>query len=240
MKKLIVAVVLGAALLSGSSNVQGAGSEASVNGLETIVRSWNNAVMRFFSSVQEFSGTASTRTIATHRSWQRKSADTESAKVLPEVASSSLKAVASKTVKTKTSKKFRLRDKEDSFDHIIEEASEVHNLDPHLVKAVISKESQFDPRAVSHKGAKGLMQLMPGNYRSMRIDPFDPEENIHGGSKLLATYMKQFGSTKLALAAYNAGPERVKESNYSIPNNKETKTFVKEVMSRYHSFKNEG
>lgn len=126
---------------------------------------------------------------------------------------------------------------ETRFDRIINEAGKNNGVDPRLVKAVVSRESKFNPRAVSRKGAKGLMQLMPENYRSRGIDPFDPEENIHAGTKYLSENMEMFkGNVRLALAAYNAGPRTVKEAG-GIPDIQETKDFVKAVLKTYREYK---
>lgn len=121
---------------------------------------------------------------------------------------------------------------------IINQAATRFSVDPFLVKAVIKAESDFDHQAVSHKGAKGLMQLMPETADTMDVkDPFDPEENIFGGTRYLSLLLKRFkNNKKLAVAAYNAGPERV-EQYKGVPPISETETFVKRVMNYYQSFK---
>jgi soluble lytic murein transglycosylase-like protein len=116
-------------------------------------------------------------------------------------------------------------------------ASEVarrHGLDPALVLAVASVESGFRPKAVSPKGAQGLMQLMPGTATSLGIaDAFDPETNLEGGSRYLAELIALYGGdlTK-ALAAYNAGPGAVKRHG-GVPPYRETRAYVKKVLERY-------
>lgn len=122
----------------------------------------------------------------------------------------------------------------------IERAAAKHKVDPHLIKAIIRAESNFDPRAVSHIGAQGLMQLMPGTAREMRVnDPFDIAQNINGGtgyfSKLLHSY---HGNIELSLAAYNAGPARVKPHG-TIPRIPETMNYVARVMRYYRSYRGE-
>ncbi|MGJ4789218.1 lytic transglycosylase domain-containing protein [Leptospira koniambonensis] len=112
---------------------------------------------------------------------------------------------------------------------IIERESNKNHLDPNLVKSVIKAESNFKPNAVSSKGAIGLMQLMPGTADILGVEnPFDPEENIAGGTKFLADMMKKFGNSDMAIAAYNAGPGAVQKYD-GIPPYKETKDYVKKV-----------
>jgi soluble lytic murein transglycosylase-like protein len=124
------------------------------------------------------------------------------------------------------------------YDTYISEASERYDIDFPLLKALIKVESNFNPRAVSHKGAKGLMQIMPGNYTMLNIrDPFNPKENIMGGARYLKLLIKKFqGRLPLALAAYNAGPTAV-ERYRRIPPYKETQIYVKKVMKYYNVLK---
>ena len=123
------------------------------------------------------------------------------------------------------------------YDDIITRASRQFGVKPSLIKAVIKAESDFDHKAVSHKGAQGLMQLMPDTANEINVkDPFDPEENIFGGTWYLSQLLKRFNNdNKLALAAYNAGPERV-EANQGVPPIPETKIFVKRVLDYYQSY----
>lgn len=118
------------------------------------------------------------------------------------------------------------------YNNIIDQASERFNLKSSLIKAVIKAESSFDHKAVSKKGAKGLMQLMPKTVNDMEVaDPYNPEENIFGGAKYLSSLMERFkNNIEHALAAYNAGPEKVEQYN-GIPPYSETKEFVKRVLS---------
>jgi soluble lytic murein transglycosylase len=120
------------------------------------------------------------------------------------------------------------------LDGLLEEAARTHGLPVSLLKAIIKAESNFNPKAVSPKGAMGLMQLMPGTARDLYVrDPFSPRENIMGGARYLRWLLDRFnGDLRLALAAYNAGPERV-ESSGSIPNIPETVEFVKRVLRFY-------
>ncbi len=120
---------------------------------------------------------------------------------------------------------------------MIRQASKRFGIEPSLIKAVIKAESDFNHRAVSRKGAQGLMQLMPRTADQMDVsNPFNPEENIFGGTQYLSVLLKRFNNNKrLALAAYNAGPEKV-ESYRGIPPYKETRIFVKRVLDYYRRY----
>jgi hypothetical protein len=126
------------------------------------------------------------------------------------------------------------------YDRMILRHSEVHGIDPSLVKAVVKAESNFNPNAVSQKGAQGLMQLMPDTAKLMRVDnPFDPEENIKGGTRYLRYLGDTFrGDLELMLAAYNAGPTKVIENKMSVPPIEETRNFIKRVKYFYNKLKN--
>jgi soluble lytic murein transglycosylase-like protein len=120
----------------------------------------------------------------------------------------------------------------------IAEAAKYYELDQKLIQAVIQVESNNNPLAVSRKGAQGLMQLMPGTAKDLQVgDPFNPRENINGGSRYLRFLLDLFNNNlDLALAAYNAGPERVNQHR-GIPPYLETRNYVQKVMQKYHSLK---
>ena len=120
------------------------------------------------------------------------------------------------------------------YDSLIDDCAARYKLEPSLIKAVIEAESDYDPLAISPKGAMGLMQLMPETAEMLGVDsPFDPEQNIEGGSKYLSELLEIFqGRIDLALAAYNAGPTLV-GSLKRIPQNRETPRYVKKVLKVY-------
>jgi soluble lytic murein transglycosylase len=125
-----------------------------------------------------------------------------------------------------------------SYDDVISEASARTGISSSLLKAVIYVESYFNPKAVSKKGALGLMQIMPQNLEALNIkDPFDPWENIMGGAYYFKTMLDRFsGQVDLALAAYNAGPTVVEKYN-DIPPYPETQRYVKKVMRAFRIYR---
>ncbi len=134
----------------------------------------------------------------------------------------------------------RGKEAEELFHPIVLEAANRHQIDPALVKAVIMAESGYNPRAVSQKGAEGLMQLMPETARALGVeDSFNPEHNINAGVKYLKHLMNQFdGDTRLALAAYNAGSRKVKLYQ-GVPPFGATKRYIKKVFRYYEYYKEE-
>lgn len=122
-----------------------------------------------------------------------------------------------------------------NYQSIVSEKANRYDVDPSLIHAVIKTESNGNPYAVSRKGAKGLMQLMPSTASDMRVgNIFDPEENIDGGTRYLRYLLDRFnGDLILALAAYNAGPKAVERTG-SVPHIPETRQYVKKVLSIYN------
>jgi len=108
------------------------------------------------------------------------------------------------------------------------EAATRHGIPVDLFLRLVQQESNWNPNALSHKGAMGLAQLMPGTARKLRVDPSDPKQNLEGGARYLKQQYKRFGTWRLALAAYNAGPGAVKKYG-GIPPFKETQNYVKVI-----------
>jgi soluble lytic murein transglycosylase-like protein len=123
-----------------------------------------------------------------------------------------------------------------AFESIISKASNRYGVDAGLIKAVIKAESSFNPNAVSHAGAQGLMQLMPGTARSLGVnDSFDPEQNVMGGTRFLRDLLKRYnGNLDSALAAYNWGPGNVDKRPGQLP--RETRDYLTRVKQLYDSY----
>jgi soluble lytic murein transglycosylase-like protein len=120
------------------------------------------------------------------------------------------------------------------FDAAIDRYASLHRIDPALVRAIISAESAFDPRARSRAGALGLMQLMPATARALAVDPLVPEQNIEGGIRYFAELLAMFGRVDLALVAYNGGPgyaRRYLRGETALYG--ETREYVRRVLSRF-------
>lgn len=127
-----------------------------------------------------------------------------------------------------------------SYDQDIRRIAGRYQLDPPLIKAIIHTESDFNCRAVSRRGAQGLMQLMPETARDLHVvNPFDPQENIDGGTRYLRFLLDSFkGDLVLSLAAYNAGPGLVARTG-GVPQIQETREYVNKVLKRYKTYKSQ-
>jgi soluble lytic murein transglycosylase-like protein len=125
------------------------------------------------------------------------------------------------------------------YDAVIDEASRIYGLDSALLHAVIAVESSHNPRAVSNKGAAGLMQLMPATAKRYGVvDAFDPVQNVAGGARYLRDLLALFDSdVSLALAAFNAGENAVIKHGRRIPPYRETQRYVPRVLDHYQRFR---
>jgi soluble lytic murein transglycosylase-like protein len=121
------------------------------------------------------------------------------------------------------------------IDAAIDEAAARHNVDPSLVRSVVKVESNFNPNAVSRKGAMGLMQLMPSTARSLNVsNPFDPQQNVDAGVRHLRRLLDSYGgNVRLSLAAYNAGSRAVARSA-GVPHFRETQNYVRRITNLYN------
>lgn len=125
-----------------------------------------------------------------------------------------------------------------AYDHDIRRIGRLYQIEPTLIKAIIQTESAFNHRAVSRRGAQGLMQLMPDTARELRVaNPFNPLENIDGGTRYLRQLLDSFnGNLQLSLAAYNAGPGLVSRTG-GVPEILETQQYVTKVIRQYKEYK---
>lgn len=136
---------------------------------------------------------------------------------------------------------YRVTRSDKKFEDIIYSTATRYGVDPTLVKAIVKAESDFDSKAVSNKGARGLMQLMPETSRLMGVrDVHDPEDNVEGGIRYLSRLLKMFDwKVPLAVAAYNAGENAVLKYG-AIPPYSETQTYVKRVLYYYDMYRGAG
>jgi soluble lytic murein transglycosylase-like protein len=124
----------------------------------------------------------------------------------------------------------------DRYDDTIVRAASAYSIAPELIKAMVLVESGMNSRATSPAGAQGLMQLMPDTARSLGVQrPYDPDENIFGGTRYIRKMLDRFSDRRLALAAYNAGPGNVRKYG-GIPPFKETQYYVEKVLKYYALF----
>ncbi len=121
--------------------------------------------------------------------------------------------------------------RERRYDHIINELCKKYGVETSFIKAIVKTESDFDPRAVSKKGAKGLMQLMPSKASDLSVkNSFDPWQNLEGGIRHVRDLLVKYdGNVRLTLAAYNAGENAVKKNN-GVPPFKETRNYISKVL----------
>ena len=124
------------------------------------------------------------------------------------------------------------------FQKIIRAAAERYGVDADLIHCVIAVESNFNPKAVSPKNARGLMQLLPQTAAQLGVkDIFDPEQNVDGGTRYLRDLLKKYSNLTLALAAYNAGPQRVDQYGRRVPPYLETMKYVQRIAKSYAKIK---
>ena len=126
------------------------------------------------------------------------------------------------------------------FDQMVDEVSRTYGMESALLHAVISVESHYNPKAVSNKGAAGLMQLMPQTAKRYGVvDAFDPLQNLDGGAQYLRDLLRMFNNNvSLALAAYNAGEHAVMKHGNRIPPYRETLNYVPRVLDFYQRYRN--
>jgi hypothetical protein len=117
-----------------------------------------------------------------------------------------------------------------AYDQLFQQAGAKYGVSPALLASVARAESGLDPTAVSKAGAQGLMQLMPATAKSLGVDAFDPSQAVDGAARLLKSHLDTFGSTELAVAAYNAGPAAVRRYG-GVPPYSETQTYVRRVLA---------
>jgi len=121
--------------------------------------------------------------------------------------------------------------RETRYDHIINELCKKYGVESSFIKAIVKTESDFDPYAVSRKGARGLMQLMPAKASDLSVrNVFDPRQNLDGGIRHVSYLLKKYdGNVRLTLAAYNAGEGAV-EKNRGVPPYRETRDYISKVL----------
>lgn len=147
------------------------------------------------------------------------------------------KAEITSNLTGKYEKRLRTTKRERIYNHIIAEAADKYGIEPALLKAIIMVESSYNHRAISKKGAVGLMQLMPRTAAALGVeDVYDPQHNVNGGAKYIRQLLNNFdGNLELALAAYNAGTTKVRKYN-GIPPFRSTRIYIKKVFEYYRHY----
>lgn len=141
----------------------------------------------------------------------------------------------------RTVRRTALRINPGRFHSLVEKAAREHDVDEALLRAVIAVESNYNPNAVSHRGAVGLMQLMPQTARRYGVtDLYDPAQNIQGGARHLRDLLRKFNNDlNLALAAYNAGENAIAQYGNRVPPYRETLAYVPRVLDFYRQYRRE-
>lgn len=137
-----------------------------------------------------------------------------------------------------TKKKYKISKKSKAYNKLIKKVAKKYQLPPALLHAMVKVESAYNPRAVSPKGAVGLMQLMPMTAKRFKVsNRYDPEQNLQAGAEYLTYLLKLFNKDlRLAIAAYNAGEGSVKKYGNKIPPYRETRAYVTKVMNLYEQY----
>jgi len=158
-----------------------------------------------------------------------------SGKIHKESFQEELNRVKKSNAKEELEKENQIHSKDGEMDRVLKTASEKYSIPVELLRAVIQQESGFNSQAVSPRGAMGLMQLMPQTAELLGVEnPFDISENVLGGTRYLRALIDLYqGNLNKALAAYNAGPQKVREDIPEIP---ETRSFIKSVLDLYESY----
>jgi soluble lytic murein transglycosylase-like protein len=188
------------------------------------------------SATSTFSQLPSTKALL-HAYQSNRATNGESSSSVPASPVSPLQDVASSApVAAAVVPSLQVRTNATWLDPIISRASQKYGVDAGLIRAVIKAESNFNPQAVSHAGARGLMQLMPATARSLGVtDSFDPEQNVMGGTRFLKDMLQRYnGDVDAALAAYNWGPGNVDKRPDRLPH--ETRDYLARVKQLYASY----
>ena len=181
------------------------------------------------------------RLIKTYRTLRRPKPAKKASVTRPKVASASKKTAKKKGKVYQCGNSAYISKQQKAYKNIIRSYAAKYGVEEALIYSVVKQESCFNEKALSRAGAIGLMQLMPATASYLKVkNPWNPEQNIHGGVKYLSRMLKRFkGNTKYALAAYNAGPGKV-ERYGGIPPYRETQHYVKKIMADYKRMKGMG